>query len=255
VPVPFSYVQFNAMLLCLFTLLTPVAIGAFTPSPVLATIVSGIVVGGFTAMFMVANELEDPFGGDANDLPMIGYHEHFVHALTHMLTTSWTERDDWVTRDALGMAITRRAAASAADAQYEVGPTVTPNPAKSRQAEGDLRREIGASQQHWGCMRGHEDACATSSSHPSADANVRTEWRLGVKARQTLGLAAGPVEEDGLTSAEPLRHPRPAAQQSDSSTKRSTSWQRVSGGRQRRSPGTAPVVPLVADAEEALLSS
>ena len=39
VPVPFVYVQFNALLFCAFTLITPVAIGAFTPSVGLAILI------------------------------------------------------------------------------------------------------------------------------------------------------------------------------------------------------------------------
>ena len=46
-------------------------------------------------MWLVANELEDPFGSDPNDLPMIGYHEHFVVVLRQMLDTAWTRQDDW----------------------------------------------------------------------------------------------------------------------------------------------------------------
>ena len=57
---------------------------------------SVVVVLGFSAMWLVANELEDPFGSDPNDLPMIGYHEHFVVALTGMLANAWTTRDDWL---------------------------------------------------------------------------------------------------------------------------------------------------------------
>jgi len=101
VPVPFAYVQFNAMLLCLFVLITPVAIAAFTQQIVSSVVISCIVVGGFSAMWIVANELEDPFGDDANDLPMIGYHEHFVRSLMRMSTTAWLPRDKWIVQDGL----------------------------------------------------------------------------------------------------------------------------------------------------------
>ena len=61
-----------------------------------ACIRSCIVVCGFCAMWLVANELEDPFGSDPNDLPMIGYHEHFVVTLRQMLEFAWTSQDDWL---------------------------------------------------------------------------------------------------------------------------------------------------------------
>jgi predicted membrane chloride channel (bestrophin family) len=99
VPVPFAYVQFNAMLFCLFVLFTPLAIAAFTGQVASSVLISMIVVGGFAAMWLVANELEDPFGDDANDLPMVGYHEHFVRALMRMHTRAWLPRDKWVTME------------------------------------------------------------------------------------------------------------------------------------------------------------
>ena len=135
------------------------------------------------------------------------------------------------------------------------------SPVKSRQA--DLQHETGASQ-HWGCMRdkggnhgGTQGGACATTSNPSADANGHAEGLAegrDVEARLHAHVTAGargqgPVE-GGLASAEPLP---PPAVQSDSSTKRSTSWQRVSGARHRCSPNTAPVV--LADAEEDLLSS
>eukprot|EP00908_Phaeocystis_cordata_P024202 Transcript_6675.p2 GENE.Transcript_6675~~Transcript_6675.p2 ORF type:complete len:286 (-),score=93.66 Transcript_6675:113-970(-) len=96
VPVPFAYVQFNALLLCLFTLITPLAIAAFTQQTGTSIAISCIVVGGFSSMWLVANELEDPFGDDANDLPMLGYHEHFVRSLLRLTDHAWLPRDEWV---------------------------------------------------------------------------------------------------------------------------------------------------------------
>ena len=49
-------------------------------------------------MWVVANQLEDPFGSDDNDLPMIGYHEHFCATLTHMLDSAWMSKDTWLKR-------------------------------------------------------------------------------------------------------------------------------------------------------------
>lgn len=41
----------------------------------MSVLTASLVTGGFTALWLVANELEDPFGTDYNDLPMLGYHE------------------------------------------------------------------------------------------------------------------------------------------------------------------------------------
>jgi predicted membrane chloride channel (bestrophin family) len=86
VPMPFAYVQFNALLLNFFILLTPLSIACFTTSVTMSIITSCIVVGGFSGIWMVANELEDPFGSDANDLPMYEYHEQFCAEIRAVLT-------------------------------------------------------------------------------------------------------------------------------------------------------------------------
>jgi len=85
VPMPFAYVQFNALLLLLFNVLTPFTIACFTEAISMACVTSAIVVGGFSAIWMVSNELEDPFGADDNDLPMLAYHEKYCEELRELL--------------------------------------------------------------------------------------------------------------------------------------------------------------------------
>ena len=85
IAMPFAYVQFNALLLVLFNCLSPIAIGSFTTSPVFSIATSAITCAGFAAMFLVANELEDPFGSDDNDLPVIEEHQAFVAQMRSLL--------------------------------------------------------------------------------------------------------------------------------------------------------------------------
>ena len=54
------------------------------------------VVAGFTAMWLVANELEDSFGADANDIDVLYYHHRFCDQLQHLLAHGWLESDHWV---------------------------------------------------------------------------------------------------------------------------------------------------------------
>ena len=73
--------RYQALLLLFFTLVTPFAVGAFTSShscaqgaadsstcPVetgtiaLSAFLSAIIVGSFNSMWLIANEMEDPFG-------------------------------------------------------------------------------------------------------------------------------------------------------------------------------------------------
>ena len=55
---------------------------------VVSALLSMVVVTGFTAMWLVANELEDPFGEDANDLDVVGFHQQFVDKLEFLRDSS-----------------------------------------------------------------------------------------------------------------------------------------------------------------------
>ena len=106
VPVPFVYVQYNSLLLLFFSLLTPFSVGAFTssyssdwPSIVLAGGLSAFVVGSFNAMWLVANELEDPFGIEPNDISMMAFHHEFCALLKGLLDCPWMEVDNWTVKE------------------------------------------------------------------------------------------------------------------------------------------------------------
>mmetsp|Transcript_3079 Transcript_3079/g.6601 ORF Transcript_3079/g.6601 Transcript_3079/m.6601 type:complete len:543 (-) Transcript_3079:654-2282(-) len=94
VPVPFAYVQFNALLLNTFNVLCPIAIARFTEHTVMSVITAALITGGFTALWLVANELEDPFGTDQNDLPVLQYHESFCGSCRSLL--KMLDEDMWV---------------------------------------------------------------------------------------------------------------------------------------------------------------
>jgi len=85
VPMPFMYVQFNALLLLVFNLVTPIAIARFTGSILSSVLISMVVVGGYTAVWIIANDLEDPFGADATDLPLMQYHVEYCASLQNIL--------------------------------------------------------------------------------------------------------------------------------------------------------------------------
>jgi len=119
VPMPFAFVQVQAALLLLFNILTPVAIACFSspetfgldededdPSSrfyvhslhvAISGLMSAVVVGSFCAMWMVANELEDPFGADDNDIDVMNYHVEFCNTLDRMLEKPWLYSDRWTT--------------------------------------------------------------------------------------------------------------------------------------------------------------
>jgi len=95
VSLPFSYVQFNAALLSIFIVTAPLAISAFTDSVAVAVIFSALIVGSFTAMWLLANEMEDPFGSEPNDMPVLKLHEDFCAGLHDQLVIPWLPEDTW----------------------------------------------------------------------------------------------------------------------------------------------------------------
>jgi len=99
VPVPFEYVQLNAYQLNTMSLLCPLAISAVTPSLVLAIAATFVIVGSFYAIFIVANDMEDPFGNQLNDMPMLSYHEEFCASIYAMLSNPWLPEDQWLVKD------------------------------------------------------------------------------------------------------------------------------------------------------------
>ena len=100
VPVPFPYVQLNALLLNLFScFLSPIAIASFTPVPWLSVLTTFMTVISFYGVFLVANQLEDPFGSEANDMPMIEYHEEFCASLCAVITQAWLPEDTWLVKE------------------------------------------------------------------------------------------------------------------------------------------------------------
>jgi hypothetical protein len=94
VPIPFAFVQINALMLITFNLLAPVAIACFSSTYSMSMITTSVVVGAFCAMWLVANEMEDPFGTEANHLDLRQFHAQFAGSLTDM--RAWFPEDAWI---------------------------------------------------------------------------------------------------------------------------------------------------------------
>lgn len=100
IPVPFPYVQLNAFLLNVFScVLCPIAIASFTPVLWLSITTTVVTVLSFYAVFIVANELEDPFGTEDNDMPMIEFHEEFCASLCMLISNAWLPEDQWLVKE------------------------------------------------------------------------------------------------------------------------------------------------------------
>jgi len=71
VPYPFPYMQTTEMLLITHFMLTPMVMCVLTNTPLWAGVFSFCATFSLWSLNTIATELEDPFGGDANDLPML----------------------------------------------------------------------------------------------------------------------------------------------------------------------------------------
>ena len=66
------------------------------PIRYLSMIMTAIMVMSFYSVFIVANEMEDPFGTQPNDMPMLAYHEEFCAMLCALITHAWLPEDQWM---------------------------------------------------------------------------------------------------------------------------------------------------------------
>jgi len=84
-PFPFPYAQLITVALLILTATSAFIMDAYVNSAFWAALFSFLAVAGYMAINEVAIELEDPFGDDANDLPMDEYQLHFNDRLRPLL--------------------------------------------------------------------------------------------------------------------------------------------------------------------------
>mmetsp|Transcript_31765 Transcript_31765/g.61195 ORF Transcript_31765/g.61195 Transcript_31765/m.61195 type:complete len:664 (+) Transcript_31765:248-2239(+) len=95
-PFPFPLVQVCGMLLHLYMLSAPLVIGAYIQTPALGTMLATLSVLGLFALNKTAEELEDPFGVDPNDLPLDGILAEFRNSIFALeLLDKTTFMDTW----------------------------------------------------------------------------------------------------------------------------------------------------------------
>jgi predicted membrane chloride channel (bestrophin family) len=81
VPFPFPFAQILAALLSLFCLICPIMVVQMTRGRFVPPMLCFVAIFGYWNLNMIAVELENPFGDDPNDLPLIETHSCFVDAL------------------------------------------------------------------------------------------------------------------------------------------------------------------------------
>merc|ERR1719387_1161050 len=103
-PFPFPYAQMIATLLVIHWSLTPVLIGCLPVHCVWSFLFSFISVFALCALNLIAQEIENPFGDDPNDLNCAEAQEQMNHALMLLLRPASQTVPDWSSATALHVA-------------------------------------------------------------------------------------------------------------------------------------------------------
>jgi hypothetical protein len=82
---PYPYAQLIKFLQIVLNTLTPVVMASLLKDEHWAFLFTMIPLFGFEALNQTARELEMPFGTDANDLPLMDFHEHMNEALMMLI--------------------------------------------------------------------------------------------------------------------------------------------------------------------------
>jgi hypothetical protein len=80
-PFPFPFAQILALLLSVFCVVCPIIVVQMTSGYVLPPILSFSAILSYWGLNQIAVELENPFGDDDNDLPLVDMHRFFVDAV------------------------------------------------------------------------------------------------------------------------------------------------------------------------------
>jgi len=228
IPVPFAYVQLNAITLNLFNLiLTPIAVATYTSELWLSLVTVAVTVMSFYSAFIVANEMEDPFGSEENDVPMLEYHEEFCASLVAIMTNGWLPEDQWMVPE--GKWVRPRTIGKAANAfcdtigrknirfTREARPEPTDSLINRAKANGSKGPKSGLKPFSFGLRRK-----ATESKFPAVygpqegfpDGGVEMDKMAAViqrSRRRKIAKAKGPSSGAGGSDAPPSPKLRPVA--------------------------------------------
>jgi len=95
VPFPYPFAQMLTGLLVTFCVFSPVLVQNFTDSQIFGTLLTFIIVYGYWGLNEIAVELENPFGDDMNDLPLVGLHTEFLGMLEEILMNPSAQISDY----------------------------------------------------------------------------------------------------------------------------------------------------------------
>eukprot|EP00929_Paragymnodinium_shiwhaense_P119760 TRINITY_DN91657_c0_g1_i1.p1 TRINITY_DN91657_c0_g1~~TRINITY_DN91657_c0_g1_i1.p1 ORF type:complete len:746 (+),score=116.48 TRINITY_DN91657_c0_g1_i1:125-2362(+) len=81
VPFPFNYAQMLSILLVAYVLFLPIYVVAFTESIFVSPALTFLIFQGVWGVNEVAKELENPFGTDWQDIPLVDFHTRFLEMI------------------------------------------------------------------------------------------------------------------------------------------------------------------------------
>lgn len=93
IPFPFPYSQIVSFLQLCFLFSCPFVVMALISEPIPAMLFTFFAAFCYSSLNEVAAELEDPFGTDANDLPLFKLHLRYVHQLVQLGDSDVTKED------------------------------------------------------------------------------------------------------------------------------------------------------------------
>eukprot|EP00435_Cladocopium_sp_Y103_P033056 s2059_g8.t1 len=85
VPFPFPYSQMVLLMLAVYTFVTPVIASQLIDSSMMATLATFCVTTAFWSLYQIADEIDQPFGTDPNDLPMQRIQTDFNDSLLFLM--------------------------------------------------------------------------------------------------------------------------------------------------------------------------
>jgi len=84
IPFPFIFAQVLAVAMIFIATISPAAFSLITGRTYLTPFFSTVCCLSFWSLNEIAKELENPFGVEANNVPIVDYHERFVHAMAEL---------------------------------------------------------------------------------------------------------------------------------------------------------------------------
>jgi len=84
VPFPFLYAQLLSILIACYSCFIPVYIAVLTQSFIAGPILALVLFQGIWCINLIATQMENPFGNDVNDIPLVDFHDRFLDLCTEV---------------------------------------------------------------------------------------------------------------------------------------------------------------------------